>query len=241
MKLRVLLQAFGLALFLSQTAYAHFSSPCIDIMVTVAGGGSQAVTCEGDGIAETINFSATSNAFPISYLITDENDIILRVSVRGMLTFEGLGAGNFRVYAFSWLGRIIARPGQNATTARLGSFCGNLSDNFITVSNFTPDGGAIATADGNTSETVCAGDGIPDVLEFVTTAQVPQSYAYLITDENNVVLAVAPGNSFDFDGAGAAQAASGESPTPAYSRPCPAILSASPGFPITASGCRKTS
>jgi len=205
MKLRVLLQAFGLLLLLSQAAYAQFPVRCIDISVTVAGGGSQVLTCEGDGIAETINFSATSLAMPVSFIITDENNIIVKVSVRGMLTFEGLGEGNFRVYAFSWLGQITARPGLNATTTRLGSYCGNLSDNFITVTNFTPDGGAIATGDGNTSETVCVGDGMPDVVEFVTTASTPQSYAYLITDENNIVLAVVPGNSFDFDGAGPGQ------------------------------------
>ena len=186
-----------------QNAYSQFPARCIDVLVTVEGGGDQVVACEGDGLDETINFSATSLAMPVSFLITDENNIIIRVSVRGMLSFEGLGGGTFRVYAFSWLGQITARRGQDATTAGLGSFCGNLSDNFITVTNFTPDGGAIATAAGNTSETVCVGDGVPDVVTFTTTAAVTQSYAYLITDENNIVLAVATGNSFDFDGLGA--------------------------------------
>ena len=139
---------------------------------------------------------------PVSFLITDENNIILRVSIRGMLTFEGLGVGTFRVYAFSWLGQIRAFRGQDATTSPLGSFCGNLSDNFITVANFTPDGGAVSTAGGNTSETLCVGDGVPDVVTFATTAAAPQNYAYIITDENNVVITVASGNSFDFDGAG---------------------------------------
>ncbi len=203
MMLRVLLLAFGLLLFVGQNAYAQFPARCIDVLVTVEGGGGQVVTCEGDGIAETINFSATSLAMPVSFLITDENDIILKVSVRGMLTFEGLGVGTFRVYAFSWLGQITARQGQNATTAGLGSFCGNLSDNFITVTNFTPDGGAVSTDDGSTSVTVCVGDGVPDVVNFTTTASAPQNYAYIITDENNIVITVPSGDSFDFDGAGA--------------------------------------
>ncbi|MCB9295034.1 MAG: T9SS type A sorting domain-containing protein [Lewinellaceae bacterium] len=203
MKFRILLLAIGLMLWGGQNAYSQFPARCIDVLVTVEGGGDQVVACEGDGLDETINFSATSLAMPVSFLITDENNIIIRVSVRGMLSFEGLGGGTFRVYAFSWLGQITARRGQDATTAGLGSFCGNLSDNFITVTNFTPDGGAIATAAGNTSETVCVGDGVPDVVTFTTTAAVTQSYAYLITDENNIVLAVATGNSFDFDGLGA--------------------------------------
>ena len=202
MKLRVLLLAFGLLFLLSQNAYSQFPARCIDVLVTVEGGGDQVVTCEGDGIAETINFSATSLAMPVSFLITDENNIILRVSIRGMLTFEGLGVGAFRVYAFSWMGQIRAYTGEDATTSRLGSYCGNLSDNFITVINFTPDGGAVATDEGNTSETVCVGDGVPDVVNFTTTATTPQNYAYLITDENNVVITVAAGDSFDFDGAG---------------------------------------
>ena len=202
MKLRVLLLAFGLLFLLSQNAYSQFPARCIDVLVTVEGGGDQVVTCEGDGIAETINFSATSLAMPVSFLITDENNIILRVSIRGMLTFEGLGVGAFRVYAFSWMGQIRAFTGEDATTSRLGSYCGNLSDNFITVINFTPDGGAVATDEGNTSETVCVGDGVPDVVNFTTTATTPQNYAYLITDENNVVITVEAGDRFDFDGAG---------------------------------------
>ncbi|MCO6478407.1 MAG: hypothetical protein J5I94_17385, partial [Phaeodactylibacter sp.] len=202
MMLRVLLLAFGLLFFAGQNAYAQFPTRCIDVLASVEGGGSQVVTCEGDGIAETINFSASSLAMPVSFLITDENDIIIKVSVRGTLSFEGLGAGTLRVYAFTWLGHITARPGQNATTASLGSFCGNLSDNFITVTNFTPDGGAVTTDDGNTSVTVCVGDGVPDVVNFTTTASTPQGYAYLITDENNIVVTVAAGDNFDFDGEG---------------------------------------
>ena len=203
MKLRMLLLAFGLFLFTGQNAYSQFPARCIDVLVTVEGGGDQIVTCEGDGIAETINFSATSLAMPVSFLITDENNIIVDVSIRGMLSFEGLGEGTFRVYAFSWLGQIRAFRGQDATTSQLGSFCGNLSDNFITVVNFTPDGGAIATSDGNTSVTVCVGDGVADLITFTNTGATPQDYAYLITDENNVVLTIANGDSFDFDGAGA--------------------------------------
>ena len=182
MKFSVLLLAFGSLFLMGQNAYAQVPTRCIDVLVIVEGGGDQVVTCEGDGIAETIDFTASSHAMPVSFIITDENNTIIQVSIRGRLSFEGLGEGTFRVYAFSWLGVITAQPGQNATTASLGSVCGNLSNNFITITNFTPDGGAVATSDGNTSETVCVGDGVPDVVTFITTAPAPQNYAYIITD-----------------------------------------------------------
>jgi len=200
MKVKLLLQALSLFLLLGPVANAQFPVQCIDFAtVSVFGGGSSITTCEGDGLEETYDFRTSTLAMPFGYLITDENNTILRVSIDNTLSFEGLGEGSLRVWAFSWLGQVIAEPGQNAETAELATVCSALSTNFIPITNFVPEGGTLATADGATEQLVCPDDGVSDIIGFTTTGDQSVSYTYVVTDEQNIIVAIADGNSFDFD------------------------------------------
>lgn len=190
-----------LALLLSATAaLAQFPVNCIDnATISLRGGGTEIITCEGDGLAETYDFRTSTLAMPFAFLITDENNIILEVSIDNTLSFEGLGVGNYRVWAFSWLGQITAEPGQNAETADLATICGNLSTNFIPVINYVPDGGMVSTEAGSTSVFICPDDGISDVLSFASTGDMTAGYVYLLTDPDNNIIEIIDGNSYDFD------------------------------------------
>lgn len=201
MKLRVLLQAFALLLLFSTVAQSQTNVSCIDATISVVGGATEIITCEGDGIATTYRFKVKPFAMPFGYLVTDENNIILHFGLSNVISFEGLGGGNLRVWAFSFLGTPTVHLGQDATTAQLATLCWNLTNNYIPVINFVPDAGAVATAGGNTSVFVCTGDGIADVVEFTNTSTAGQEYAYLITGEDNVIIALASGSSYDFEGA----------------------------------------
>lgn len=200
MKVKSLLLGILSLLFASTTALAQFPVNCIDYAtIELRGGGTEIITCEGDGLAETYDFSTSTLAMPFGYLITDENNTILQVSIDNTLSFEGLGAGNFRVWAFAWLGQVTAEPGQNAETADLASICGALTTNFIPVINFVPDGGEVALSDGSTSQFICPEDGISDVLSFTSTGDMTAGYVYLLTDENNIIIEIIDGDSYDFD------------------------------------------
>ncbi|NBC07517.1 MAG: T9SS type A sorting domain-containing protein [Bacteroidetes bacterium] len=200
MKAKILLLAIALLTLGAATSQAQIPVPCIDFAtVSTASGDSTIVTCEGDGLEETYDFRTSTLAMPFAYLITDENNIILRVSLDNTLSFEGLGEGNFRVWAFSWLGVITAEPGQNAETAQLSDYCGELTTNFIPVINFLPDGGTVSSAAGDTELFVCPDDGVSDVIDFATTGDESVNYTYIVTDENNIIIEVLDGNSFDFD------------------------------------------
>lgn len=190
-----------LAMLLGPTAAkAQFPVQCIDYAtIEIRGGGTEIITCEGDGLAETYDFRTSTLAMPFGYLITDENNIILQVSIDNTLSFEGLGQGNFRVWAFAWLGQVIAQPGQDATTAPLGTICGALTTNFIPVLNFVPNGGEVTTVDGATEAFVCPEDGISDVISFASNGDMTASYAYLLTTADNGLIAVLDGNTYDFD------------------------------------------
>ncbi|HKK78309.1 MAG TPA: hypothetical protein VJ933_01720, partial [Phaeodactylibacter sp.] len=177
MKAKILLLAITLLTLVTATSQAQIPVPCIDFAtVSTASGDSTIVTCEGDGLEETYDFRTSTLAMPFAYLITDENNIILRVSIDNTLSFEGLGEGSFRVWAFSWLGVITAEPGQNAETAQLSDYCGELTTNFIPVINFVPDGGMVSSAAGDTELFVCPDDGVSDVIDFTTTGDQAVNY-----------------------------------------------------------------
>jgi ribose 5-phosphate isomerase len=200
MKVKSLLFGMMSLLFASTAALAQFPVNCIDYAtISLRGGGTEIVTCEGDGLAETYDFRTSTLAMPFGFLITDEDNTILQVSIDNTLSFEGLGEGNYRVWAFAWLGQVIAEPGQNAATADLATICGALTTNFIPVTNFVPDGGEVALSDGSTSQFICPEDGISDVLSFTSNGDMTAGYVYLLTDEDNVIIEVIDGDSFDFD------------------------------------------
>lgn len=66
------------------------------------------------------------------------------------------------------------------------------------------DGGMVSFTDGNTNTTIVV-DGNPDMLAFASTAD-PMgggySFTYVVTDADNMILGIPPGNMVDFDGAG---------------------------------------
>lgn len=62
------------------------------------------VICEGDGLVEIYDFLISILVMLFGFFIMDEDNIILQVSIDNILSFEGLGVGNFWVWVFVWLG-----------------------------------------------------------------------------------------------------------------------------------------
>ena len=169
--------------------------------VAVEGGATEVSTCPGDGIIDELDFVTSSLATPFGFLITDEDNVILEVSISNFIDFENAGVGVCRVWAFSFAGQVLAEPGQIATEAELASLCYELTDNFVTVNRTVPEGGMVSAENGATTVFTCPDDGIADVVTFSTTSTaVP--YVFIITDADNKILGFADGNSQDFDAAG---------------------------------------
>ncbi len=172
---------------------------CIEnAVIRAPGGQSELYFCEGDGLPDRVRFTVSPFAQPFAYLITDDKNVIIRVSRDNRLDLEGLGSGQFRVWAFAYLGNILAEPGQDATTAVLADICYSLTTNFIPVNGVTPDGGTVSTESGQSAVFTCRDDGNADVLAFSTTSADPL-YTYVITDTDNTILAFAEDGSFDFE------------------------------------------
>lgn len=172
---------------------------CIqDAIISTSGGQDELYFCVGDGIPDRARFRVSPFVQPFAYLITDENNIILRVSKNNTIDFEGLGDGRLRVWAFAYLGNILAEPGQDAATAQLADICYGLTQNFIPLNGVIPDAGTVSTAEGLSSVFTCRDDGNADILSFVNTSSDPL-YSYVITDESNIIIAFAEDDRFDFE------------------------------------------
>jgi hypothetical protein len=94
---------------------------------------------------------------------------------------------------------------QNINTTTLSTECGALTSNFITVNIIDPDGGMVTAADGSTEVEVeidGMGGSATAFVDFVNDSDSLNNYAYLITDENDMVLALSNENRFNFGPAG---------------------------------------
>jgi len=88
------------------------------------------------------------------------------------------------------------------------------------------DGATVATTTGLETVTTCV-DGQPDVISFDNTSSSTEDYSYLITDVNDTILGVPPGNSQDFDPAGPGECH-------VYGASFTGTLAANPGMHISA-------
>ena len=62
------------------------------------------------------------------------------------------------------------------------------------------DGGAVTTSGGATSISICQ-DEEADVIDFTTSSTSAESYAFILTDENNAIITALAGNALDFNSA----------------------------------------
>ncbi|MEM1324140.1 MAG: T9SS type A sorting domain-containing protein, partial [Bacteroidota bacterium] len=171
--------------------------------VAMPSGATTRYTCPGDGIDDIVEFTrSTSSLANYAYVVTDDNNIILGLPPGNSLNFEGAGTGVCRVWGLSYTGMVTAQVGDDAAAVALSSDCFDLSDNFIEVIRDNPDGGTVAMPSGATTRYTCPGDGIDDIVEFTRNTSSLANYAYVVTDDNNIILGLPPGNSLNFEGAG---------------------------------------
>lgn len=170
--------------------------------VSLEDGTTSAFACVNDGIIDSFTITSTSTSSEaFVYIITDDNNIILTFSADEMIDLAGFGAGVFRIWGLSYSGTLLAELGDNADTGVLSTECFELSSNFVEISRNEVDGATVSLEDGDMEIAVCVGDADADELTFVNTSTSSETYHYIITDENNIILAVNSDGIIDFDGA----------------------------------------
>jgi hypothetical protein len=139
--------------------------------VATEDGETTVYTCPGDGNPDIISFDSTgvTDYASYAYVVTDENGIILDFPTGDNFDFDAAPAGTCLVWGLAYTGNVTAQIGDDAAAVALSDGCFSLSDNFITVVRETPEGGTVATEDGETLVYTCPGDGNPDIISFDST------------------------------------------------------------------------
>ncbi|MEN0005471.1 MAG: T9SS type A sorting domain-containing protein, partial [Bacteroidota bacterium] len=87
-----------------------------------------------DGISDAIAFASFDAIGPnFTYVVTDDQNVILGIPPANVVDFAGAGAGVCRVWGLSYDGDITASIGDNAADVALANLCFDLSNTFVTV------------------------------------------------------------------------------------------------------------
>jgi len=89
----------------------------------------------------------------------------------------------------------------NINIDALSTDCWALTNNFLTVVNESPSGSTVSTSEGETNIELTINDGIADEVTFTHAGDFNNQYAYIITDEDNVIIGISSSATIDFEGA----------------------------------------
>jgi hypothetical protein len=170
--------------------------------ISTEAGETEILACPGAAFPDLFRVDSTGTTLTnFNYLVTDANNAVVFVAFTDQIDFEQLPEGVCRVYGLGYDGVVSASPGDIAGEDQLATQCYALSENFVTVTKELPQGGTIATVDGQNAVSVCSMDGIADIVEVVSTDAVGAGFTYVITTDENIILDIGTGPQFDFDGA----------------------------------------
>lgn len=157
--------------------------------INLAGGATEAFTCASDGKPDRLVFKTGTFYLPYVLLVTDEQDKILDISNVPNIDFEKYGPGNYRVWALYYKGQLLAKPGMNAKTDYLANYCFGLTDNFVRVLHFIPEGGVLSFSNSESPHYICANENSDEVLLLNPGSDSPV-YRYILADSKNKVIEV---------------------------------------------------
>lgn len=166
--------------------------------VTTATGETVVNLCAGTGDAR-VSVVADIRGFPIMYVLTDANGVILEATTNPVFDLRSAPPGTYRIYAATFKGFIRNTFGEAIDSAELTSLCWGLSSNYVTILIGSADASTIAISGGGTDTTLCSLDAQSDVIPFEHSAT-SQSYSFIIVDDLDNILAVTD-DEFDFEGA----------------------------------------
>ena len=157
--------------------------------------------CASDSASTNLTFEVQDELGDrFRWLVVDENGIIIYLDADPTIDFSEFDGGNYEVYHISYFLPINGLRTDRPLADIEGCF--DLS-NSVTVNYFEIAGGVLLDIDGNSSVSVCAGDGQPDNIDVQLIDASGDEVLYIITDEDSLILMTATAPPFDFENAGA--------------------------------------
>ncbi|MDP4711119.1 MAG: T9SS type A sorting domain-containing protein [Saprospiraceae bacterium] len=165
--------------------------------IRLADGATTTSVCTGDEFEDLISaFTDGSSGFNYNYVLTDTNDILISDLLFDAtnIAVENTPGTVVRVHGLSWFS--TPEPVIGSAVGTLAQTeCNDLSDNFITVTKIFVDGGTLSVDSGTSQTLVCSNDPTRPVLRFSHNSGANLDYRYLLSDANNVLIALLSGDS----------------------------------------------
>ena len=153
--------------------------------------------CVGDGEADFLDADLIGAiGDQMQLVLTDADSIVLMTIDSLPYDVDGLAAGECLLWNISSTDTIVVDTGMHI--AAIQSECFDISNAGIFTKTFV-DGAMVNLINGDTTITVCVGDGSPDVLQFSNTSSSTEAYQYVVTDSINVILALPDSSDHDFE------------------------------------------
>ena len=187
------------------TACYSISSNAIPLVAGVPRGGELAfddgserrIICPSSQANSTWSFQANfQSVLPYVYLLTDTAQQILQILDAGSFNFSLSGYPELRIVGLSFAGTLLAQPGDLIHQTALATECYQLSANFLSVIYAEPEGGFVQ-ASNQTIFYICEEAGNQEV-QFSTSAELYQSYVFVVTNAQNQILGFSQNNRVDF-------------------------------------------
>jgi hypothetical protein len=207
-------QLSSMANFLRVNKESCFVPDCNTSTVSTSTGQRAITVCTDDGIADNIGLRTSLTGITLgqdySFLVTDNNNILQAVVNSTSFNFDNTGLETQRVFGIHYQGALNAVVGRNITEITAAD-CVQLSSNtaFLTINKEScvetfecVSSTVSSTAGGQT--TICPTDGVSDVISFTNSlGEAPvDNYAYIISDDRDIITQVLTADSFDFEGSG---------------------------------------
>ena len=161
--------------------------------------GSETPGCSEEIGSGVVEFRALPFYMTYAIVVTDDDLNILAVTRNRKIDFSQLPGGNYRVYGLFYQGLLRAEVGMNANEDLLATGCFGFTENFASINAVQPDAGVISTASGLSKAFVCSNN--PDISQTVemATTSMDNTFAYVLTDKDNVVQQITTSNTIDFN------------------------------------------
>lgn len=168
-------------------------------IVAVVSGFDFIIVCF-DGMFNVIGFEMMGIFMGIYvYVIIIDELIIVDLVDGDIYDFDVFEEGIYYVWGLVYIGNFMAGVGDDVLVVIFFDECNDFFDNFVIVIVEMFNGGIVVIEDGEIIVFICFGDGVVDVIEFDSVGIFQGVYIYVIMDENNEILVLLGGDSFDFD------------------------------------------
>lgn len=150
---------------------------------------TEALICLTYSYPNTIGFiNSSTNQNKYSYLITNNQGVILNIPNQSYFNFLNAGEGTCRVYGAAYLDELPLQVGDNLTEIDATADCIDISDNYITIVRSQIAGNSINIA--GSQEQLSLTEGNSSLLKISNTSTTTANYTYLLADQSQTILEV---------------------------------------------------